>query len=314
MIMSSSQEKPQEKSDQEAFSVSVSEGFNRWLAEAGGSISFSTYQVGKFFFIGLNPQQQLSIFERTFPRSMGIGLSADNRPILLATRSQIYAFDDLLKPEQKSNDYDALYAPHVSWITGDIDIHDIAYDANKQPLFVSTLFNCIGTVAPGFSFKPVWRPPFISSYVAEDRCHLNGMAIQDGKPKYVTCVSTSDTKDGWRDHRADGGMVINVETNEVCLEGLSMRHSPRLHNGRLWLLNSGRGEFGWVNLEKRSFNPVTFCPGFARGLYFVGKYALIGLSEPREGKTFDGVTTARQNERKRHYCALRTYRCRYGNR
>ena len=280
---------PQQKPDEENISFAVSNSLNTWLDSVGGSLVFSTYQVGKVLFLGVNEQKQLSVFERTFPRSMGIGLSPDNQSMLLATQTQIYSFDNLLKPGQSTNSYDALYAPHVSWITGDIDIHDIAFGSDNQPIFISTLFNCIGTVAPGYSFKPIWRPSFVSKYVAEDRCHLNGMVAKDGVAKYVTCISMSDIKDGWRHQRSDGGLVIDVETNEVIVEGLSMPHSPRLHNDRLWVLNSGKGEFGWVDTKAGKFNPVAFCPGFARGLSFAGKYAIIGLSEPREGKTFDGL-------------------------
>ena len=280
---------PLEKNDENKFSISTSKGFSTWLGRVGGSVAFSTYQIGKVLFVGLNKNGQLSIFERTFPRSMGIGLSPDRRSLLLATRTQIYSFDNVLQDGQVSNGYDALYAPHISWITGDIDIHDIAFGADGQPLFISTLFNSIATVAPGYSFKPVWRPNFVSQTVAEDRCHLNGMAMQNGAPKYVTCVAMTDTKDGWREHREAGGVLIDIDTNEIVIDGLSMPHSPRIHNKRLWLLNSGKGEFGWADTKTGQFHPIAFCTGFARGLSFVGKYAIIGLSEPREGKTFDGL-------------------------
>ncbi len=277
------------KIDDDKFFIQTSPGFSHWLKGIAGSIAFSTYQVGKVLLLGLNAQNKLSVFERTFPRAMGIGLSEDQKSLLLASKTHIYEFDNLLSPGQKSDFFDALYAPHTSWITGDVDIHDIAFDGAGKPVFISTLFNCIGTVERGYSFKPLWRPSFISKYTAEDRCHLNGMAMKDGKPKYVTCVSDTNSADGWRAGREDRGMVIDVETDEKIVTGLSMPHSPRLHKGRLWLLNSGKGELGWVDIDKGEFNPVGFCRGFARGLTLVGKYAVIGLSEPREGKTFDGL-------------------------
>jgi uncharacterized protein (TIGR03032 family) len=143
-----------------------------------------------------------------------------------------------------------------------------------------------------YSFEEVWRPPFVSALVDEDRCHLNGLAMQGGEPAYVTAVSRSDTIDGWRDRRADGGVVIDVKTGDVVCEGLSMPHSPRLHKGKLWLLNSGTGESGTVELPKAGgmgrFEPLAFCPGFLRGLAFSGRYAFIGLSKPRY-KRFEGL-------------------------
>jgi uncharacterized protein (TIGR03032 family) len=140
-----------------------------------------------------------------------------------------------------------------------------------------------------YSFKPLWRPPFISRLAAEDRCHLNGMAMVDGEPVYVTAVSRSDVSDGWRDRRADGGILIRVADGEIVAEGLSMPHSPRLHDGRLWLINSGTGEFGHVDLNSGRFEPVAFLPGFARGLTFIGGHAVIGLSQARENRTFSGL-------------------------
>ncbi|CAN0468775.1 unnamed protein product, partial [Discosporangium mesarthrocarpum] len=143
------------------------------------------------------------------------------------------------------------------------------------------------------SFEPVWRPPFISALVDEDRCHLNGLAMGDGQPRYVTAVSRSDTIDGWRDRRGDGGIVIDVATGEIVCTGLSMPHSPRLYRGDLWLFNSGTGELGTVVFDdaaktKGRFEPRAFCPGFLRGLAFHGDFAFVGLSKPRY-KRFEGL-------------------------
>jgi len=274
---------------EEKFALTTSRGFNNWLAGIGGSLALTTYQAGKVFFLGLKPDGKLSVFERTFSRSMGMGVSGDGRSLLLGTHHQIYRFDNILPKGSRQGIYDAAFAPHQTWITGDIDIHDIDFGKDGKPIFINTLFNCIGTVSDGYSFKPIWKPEFISKLAAEDRCHLNGMAIDDGKPKYVTCVSKSDVSDGWRDKRNNGGLVIDVETNEIVCEGLSMPHSPRIYNGKLWIVNSGRGEFGWVDIKKKEFNPICFCPGYARGLSFSGNYALIGLSQARENRTFQGL-------------------------
>ncbi|HRX82050.1 MAG TPA: TIGR03032 family protein, partial [Pirellulaceae bacterium] len=131
--------------------------------------------------------------------------------------------------------------------------------------------------------------PFISKLAAEDRCHLNGVALDQGKPRFVTTVSQSDVVDGWRDRRRDGGCVIDVESNEIVTSGLSMPHSPRVYRDQLWLLNSGTGYFGRVDQAAGSFEPITFCPGYLRGMAFTDDFALVGLSRPRENKTFTGL-------------------------
>jgi uncharacterized protein (TIGR03032 family) len=275
---------------EETFALSTSRHFPEWLAQTGGSIAFTTYQAGKLFLLGTKSDGKLSIFERTFPRCMGLAVSEDARTLALATQYQIQRFDNVLPPGQADrNGFDAVYAPHAAWVTGDVDAHDVGFGADGRPVFVNTLFACLAAVSDGHSFRPLWKPPFVSRLAAEDRCHLNGMAMEAGRPRYATAVSRSDAADGWRDRRADGGVVIEVDSGEVVVEGLSMPHSPRLHEGRLWLLNSGAGEFGFVDLATRRFEPVAFCPGYARGLAFAGGKAVIGLSLARENRTFSGL-------------------------
>jgi uncharacterized protein (TIGR03032 family) len=275
---------------QEAFALTSSRHFPEWLAGTGASLAFSTYQAGKLFLIGVKPNGKLSIFERTMARCMGLGMSADGQSMLVATEYQIHRFDNIMPPgSAEEGGYDATFAPHQSWITGDLDVHDIGFGTNGRPVFVNTLFNCIATVSDGHSFKPFWQPSFVSRLAAEDRCHLNGMALDAGEPRYATAVSRSDTADGWRDRRVDGGIVVDVRSGRILTSGLSMPHSPRLYQGRLYLLNSGAGEFGSVNMASAKFEPIAFVPGFARGLGFIDKYAVIGLSLPRENRTFSGL-------------------------
>ncbi|WP_318780353.1 TIGR03032 family protein [Atlanticothrix silvestris] len=273
--------------------INASRQFTPWLFEQNLSLAFTTYQAGKLFFIGLQPNGKLSIFERTFERCMG--LYAKGSSLYMSSLYQLWRFENILQTGQVHDNYDAVYLPQVSYVTGDLDIHDIALSnsqANNDALnliFVNTLFSCLARVSQTHSFIPLWQPPFISKLAAEDRCHLNGLAIRDGQPRYVTAVSQSDVAEGWRDRRADGGCVIDVESNEIVLKGLSMPHSPRWYRDKLWLLNSGTGDFGYVDLERGSFEPVAFCPGYMRGLAFHGDFAVVGISQPRHNKTFSGL-------------------------
>lgn len=274
----------------EKFVLTSSRNFGEWLGAAHSALAFTTYQAGKLFLIGVGADRPLSVVERTFARSMGLGVSRDGSSFALATQYQIQRFDNVVPAGQAGRERaDAIYAPHAAWVTGDLDVHDVAIGADGRPLFVNTLFSCIAAVSDGHSFRPVWKPSFISRLAAEDRCHLNGFATEDGVPRYATAVSRSDVADGWRDRRENGGVVIDVGTGEIVAEGLSMPHSPRLHRGRLWLLNSGTGELGHVDLKSGRFEPVAFCPGYARGLAFIGDHAVVGLSVARENRTFAGL-------------------------
>ncbi len=274
-------------SDEQKLAITASRHFNAWMASENLSIAFTTYQTGKLFMIGLQADGRLSIFERTFPRAMGMWASADE--FYMSTDYLLWRFRNLVPPGENFQGYDRYYAPRMSWVTGDIDIHDMAMGADGKLYFINTLFGCLSTMDGDYSFRPLWKPPFLSKLAAEDRCHLNGLAMKDGKPKYVTAVSRSDVADGWRDRRSDGGIVMDIDSNEVVAEGFSMPHSPRVYDGKLWLLNSGAGHFGHVDTDTGQFTPTTFCPGYARGLSFHGGYAVIGLSTARENKTFQGL-------------------------
>lgn len=269
------------------FEILTSRNFQSWLISQKASIAFTTYQIGKVFMLGTNPDGKLHVTERTFSRCMGLG--GNDGSFWMSSLFQLWRFENSLLEGQGYNGYDRVYIPQMAYTTGDLDIHDIGVGKDGKPFFVNTLFSCIATVSDTHSFKPLWKPSFISALAPEDRCHLNGMATEDGKPKYVTAVSKSDVSDGWRDRRADGGIVMDVEKNEIICSNLSMPHSPRLYQGKLWLLEAGTGFFGYVDRETGKFERMTFCPGFLRGMSFVGDYAIVGMSGVRKNKTFSGL-------------------------
>lgn len=269
------------------FELTTSRQFPNFLAGQQLSLAFTTYQAGKLFLLGLKPDGHVSVSERTLARCMGMVASPGG--LHVATLYQIWRFRNVLDAGALHDGHDALYAPRMSWVTGDLDVHDMGLMPDGRPVFANTLFSCVSTVSDAYSFEPLWQPRFISKLAAEDRCHLNGLAMDGNVPRYVTVVGQSDVADGWREHRHNGGCVIDMASHEVVVGGLSMPHSPRLHAGKLWLLNSGTGEFGWVDVKAGRFEPVAFCPGYLRGLAFVGDYAVLGLSQSRGNRTFSGL-------------------------
>jgi uncharacterized protein (TIGR03032 family) len=277
--------------------LTASRGMVQWMAQARVSFAFTTYQAGKMFMVGLQPDGKLSVFERTFNRCMGLHASDDAQTVWMTSLYQLWRFENFVPRGQSGPDgYDALYVPTLGHTTGDVDIHDLHVRADGTPVFVVTKFNCLATASATHSFAPIWKPPFVSGLVPEDRCHLNGMCVDPAtkEPAYVTMVSRSDVADGWRDRRVGGGVVMDVRTNAVVGEGLSMPHSPRVHAGfpgKVWVLNAGTGFLGYIDASAGDgvFHEVAFCPGFTRGMTFVGRKAIVGLSATRENRTFAGL-------------------------
>lgn len=274
---------------QPSLEISTSRQMLAWMAEQQLSLALTTYQIGKLFSLGLKANGELAVFERTFNRCMGLCPSGDGNGFYLSSLYQIWRFENILGPGEQADGYDRLYVPQLGFTTGDCDIHDMAVDGDGQLVFVNTLFSCLATTSATHSFRPLWQPAFISRLAAEDRCHLNGLALRDGRPAYVSAVSTSDAADGWRERRNGGGVLIDVASQEIVAGGLSMPHSPRWYQDRLWVCNSGTGEFGSIDLASGAFQPIAFCAGYLRGVAFHGDYALLGTSKPRHNKTFSGL-------------------------
>jgi len=277
----------QKRAVQPGYEFTSSRQFPAWLAEQRLSLALSTYQAGKLFLIGLQPNGMLSIFVRDFPRCMG--LCTADQTFWMSSLYQLWRFENMLEGGANHDGYDRVFVPQVSYVTGDLDIHDIGVELSGRVIFVNTLYSCLATVSEQTSFVPLWQPPWVSKLAAEDRCHLNGLAIDGERPRTVSAVSQSDVADSWRDHRASGGCLVDVASGELVADGLSMPHSPRWYRSRLWVLESGSGYFGMIDMDAGRFEPVTFCPGYLRGLAFHGDFALVGLSGCRENRTFSGL-------------------------
>jgi uncharacterized protein (TIGR03032 family) len=268
----------------------ISDSFQHWLSQLPGALALTTYQAGKVVLVGWDGRQAV-LLPRHFDKPMGLAVQGPR--IALATRHEVILFADapLLARdylEDQPGRYDALYLPRATYHTGDLNIHDLAF-ADDSLWLVNTRFSCLAALSKDFSFVPRWKPPFITEIAPEDRCHLNGLAVVNGKPKYVTALGETDTVGGWRPGKATGGVVFDVETNAVVVRGLAMPHSPRWHDGRLWLLNSGAGELWQVDPTSGQHLVVCTLPGYLRGLSFVGPFALIGLCQIRERHIFGNL-------------------------
>lgn len=258
------------------------------LKQLGISLVISTYQAGKLILVRAEGNT-LNTHFRIFKKPMG--LAGDREKLAIGSEVQIWEFRNTPAVAQKLDPpgtHDACYLPRRTHITGDIDIHEMAY-INEQLWFINTRFSCLCTLDKQNSFVPRWRPHFVSNYALEDRCHLNGLAVVGDRPKYVTALGETDTREGWRQNKASGGILIDVETNEIICRGLSMPHSPRWYDNRLWVLESGKGHLSTVDIKTGKVTAIATLPGFTRGIDFIGRWAFIGLSQVRETAVFSGI-------------------------
>ncbi len=296
--------------EERAFRYIYSEGLGEQFEQLDFSLLVSTYQAGKLCTFR-SRSGRIKMLPRTFKRAMGV--AADRSRMAVATQHQIWFLSNepvIAAKIEPRDTYDACYLPRRSHVTSNIDVHEIAWGGDELWL-VNTLFSCLCTIDDQCSFMPRWRPPFVTQLSRHDRCHLNGLAMVDGAPAYVTLFAETDSPQGWREHKRDGGMVMHVGSNEVVARGLSMPHSPRVHDGRLWVLDSGNGTLVCVDPCDGRFDTVVRFDGYPRGLAFCGRFAFVGLSKIREKAIFGGVPVA--DETKERPCGVAVVDLRNGD-
>ena len=278
--------------------ASVSTGsFTAALRAMGASMLVSTYQTGKLI-IARERDGMLNTHFRDFDKPMGMAVAPGR--LCLGTRTEVWDLRDMPEVAPKIEPaglHDSCYLPRNRHVTGDVAVHELAF-AGGELWLVATEFSCLATLDAHHSFVPRWHPPFVERPAPGDRCHLNGMTVVDGAVRFVTALGETDEPGGWRAGKASGGVLIDVPSSEVVVRGLSMPHSPRWHAGRLWVLESGRGELCAVDLDTGKTETVVQLPGFTRGLAMVEDFAFVGLSQIRESSTFgDLPLTQRLQER-----------------
>jgi uncharacterized protein (TIGR03032 family) len=274
--------------DPTAFRSVYTQSLPQLLDRLGGTLLVSTYQSGRLIAVRADGAS-LNTHFRAFPSPMGIAVGRD----VLALGTQRHVWEYRNQPEvgrklPPPGRHDACFLPRTAHITGDIRIHELAFGTDGLWI-VNTRFSCLCGLDGEHSFVPRWRPPFVSGLAPDDRCHLNGLAMVDGRPRYLTALGATDAPQGWREAKAHGGVLLDWPSGEIVARGLSMPHSPRWYQDKLWVLESGKGEIGVVDLATGKVQTVAQLPGFTRGLAFAGPYALVGLSQVRESNIFGGI-------------------------
>ncbi len=268
------------------------------LERLGASLLVSTYQAGKLVVLGAR-NAQLNISLHNFEQAMGVAIHPHR--IAIGSRGQVWFLNsapELAGRLEPTGQFDACFLTRKALVTGNIQSHEMAW-VGEELWIVNTAFSCLCTLDEQHSFVPRWTPPFITDLEATDRCHLNGLAMQDGRPQYVTAMAESNQPAGWRSTKAHSGCIIDIASGAVVSRGLSMPHSPRVHRGQLLVLNSGMGNIESVDRQTGNREPVALLPGYTRGLAFCGQYAFVGLSRIRETAVFGGVPIAEHREQLR---------------
>ncbi|MGO9598647.1 MAG: TIGR03032 family protein [Isosphaeraceae bacterium] len=278
------------------FRCAYSQNLGAILNQLRATLLISSYHVGELVVVGAS-SQGLELSFHHFERAMGIAVRRDR--IAVGTQTAVWFLprvDEISERLEPKGRYDACFLARSARFTGEILSHELAW-SGEELWVVNTRFSCLCTFDDRHSFVPRWRPKFITALAAEDRCHLNGLAMSEGRPRLVTALAETDVAEGWRPNKATSGCVIDVQSNETAIRGLAMPHSPRIYEGRFWLLDSGRGRLVLADLARGAVETVAELPGYARGLAMFGSLAFVGLSKLRKTNlNTAGVPIASQSE------------------
>jgi uncharacterized protein (TIGR03032 family) len=274
----------------ETIDYQVTASFVALLDRLGCSLVITNYQSSTVMtFSSLGNGKPVQMFA---PFRAAMGLAVDGDRLAVAARTEIVVLSNIRKLAPSlpkfPGVFDGYFVPRVRYTVGECSLHDLVFEG-RDILAVNTAYSCICRIDGLHSFVPVWQPPFISEIRPGDRCHLNGMALEDGEIRYATALGTTDTPRGWTDGKLDGGVLMEVPSGRVVSAGLCMPHSPRLIEGRLYLIEAGTGTLVEVDRASGARRPVVTLPGFARGLAAHGGYLFIGLSLIRDRLPFDGL-------------------------
>lgn len=279
------------------FSSIHTSSFPELLAQASSSVLVTTYKSGHAIMLRADQDRKLNTEFASYHRPMGIAQAGSR--LALGTDTTVINYSNtpsLAQYLQPAGVNDAVFTTRSTINTGDIAMHEMAF-AGEELWVVNTRFSCLCTLDVNYSFEPRWRPQWISELAGEDRCHLNGLAMRDGKPRYVTALAQTDTAHGWRDKKGVAGVIVDMDDNAIITSGLAMPHSPRWHAGEIWFLESGKGALSRVDIVSGAVTTVATLPGFTRGLAFIGPYALVGLSQVRESVFSQLPVTQTREER-----------------
>jgi uncharacterized protein (TIGR03032 family) len=273
------------------FDCQYSPQFAELLTNLNISLVISTYQAGKLITLSPQDTDKLVQLPRTFDNVMGLAVKDDTLAAATKYNVEILKNDTRLAPlyPNKPNTYDHIYIPQATYHTGPLALHDMAF-LNDKLVAVNTMFSTLAYIDDTQSFTPFWQPPFITELEPEDRCHLNGLAIENNEIKYLTALGNSNEKNGWRENKINGGILMEYPSGKIILDGLSMPHSPRIYNGKLYVLNSAQGELIEVDVKNHSYEVLLKLDGFLRGMDRFGDYLFIAGSKLRHNnETFKNL-------------------------
>src|SRR5260370_12807861 len=222
--------------------------FPALLRQLGASLLVTTYQAGRLVMVR-DEGDHLNTHYRTFQSPMGLALAEGGAKLAIGTTIQVWEFrdvPDLARRLEPAGRHDGCFLPRSSHVTGNVLIHEMAYSAGGELWFVNTRFSCLATLDPESSFAPRWRPPFVTELEPSDRSHLNGAAMVDGKPKYVTARRETNEMHGRRANKARGRRLMGLDSGEIRCRGPPRPPSPPRDGGRLWVCQARSGTLGVV--------------------------------------------------------------------
>jgi uncharacterized protein (TIGR03032 family) len=243
------------------------------------------------------------------PHPSGLVVDRDRQRVFIAsTRNPNQVF--VLKPvhgllqrrdiRSRSNASSVMVPVSSSYYPGSLYLHDLALYG--QRLFGNAVgHNAVTELRADGGFAYEWWPKCVEVKGRPVRsCNFIQMnSIAAGKTLQESFFSASSAVMGRRrpghlDFPVDRrGVIFSGRTREPICTGLTRPHSARLADGKIWVANSGYGEFGYVS--GNALEVVRRLPGWTRGLCLVDDMAFVATSRviPRFARYAPGLEVSK---------------------
>lgn len=237
-----------------------------------------------------------NLVEVPIQRPMGMGFTDDG--LYLGSRYGISWFDRIYYNKEDK----WLYRQDLTKYLGFIDCHELVI-FNEQPIFANTLFSCLASVALTHDFSIFYQPGFIKNIIPEDHSHLNGIALENGLPRYITCFSPNNRPGfkSWKDKPLTG-CVWDLVSDRPVIDNLALPHSPRIIDGDLFVCDSGRGRV--LRRSGDELEAIANLRSFTRGMIATDDYIIVATSKIRENACNPQIDKSLLTENKCgiHFC------------
>lgn len=277
--------------DATALPYTVSGRFWETLADSGGTLLVTREYEHLVMALRADPAPAITALRLPHPSGIAydaargvVHIACTRNPNQVLTLAPYAGAIPRLDMAQPDPDGRPLMPVRSTFYPGSLYMHDLALIGGE--LHANAVGqNAVVRLHDDGWHERVWHPACIEHGQAPifGQNHIQLNSIAAGATPETSYYSASadeitELRPGHPDFPVDKrGVIFSGATRQPILRGLTRPHSARLHQGRIWVDNSGYGEL-WAVDPDGAYDLIARLPGWTRGLCLIGDVAWVGTS------------------------------------